>query len=316
LTAIDNIANRKLIRWLVPDPKCGQIKGLLATTYELDPDFLETDFLPSVLGLTSRTAWTTRIAMEKRLSEMETRAVILTEARRYRGRPRSLQLEIVPAVSPRGSSLHAKVTVIVFERAVRLLVGSANLTERGYRKNRESAAVFTATKNDPAHAEIVLSAISSAESALSRWLTPDATKVLRSARDILRPWTKQNSDASVSFVWSDIQHQLWQTFLANWTGADRMLGPLVCCRLFRWNAATLRISSEGLIPIRMLPLNPIEILPPAPMLRTTCSCPPEGAETGPTGSQGRTERGAASVKLVFVWRAGGALANGCTRLEL
>jgi len=47
-------------------------------------------------------------------------------------------------------------------------------------------------------------------------------------------------------------------------------------------------------------------------------------KTGPTGSQGRTERseggrperGAASAKWIFVWRAGGAFANGWKRLVL
>jgi phosphatidylserine/phosphatidylglycerophosphate/cardiolipin synthase-like enzyme len=42
--------------------------------------------------------------------------------------------------------LHAKVTLLHFEHAVRLIVGSANLTKQGYRENREAVAVLTATQ--------------------------------------------------------------------------------------------------------------------------------------------------------------------------
>ncbi len=46
-----DISARKLIDKLVPDPRWGSMRGLLCTTYELGPDFLEMDFLPSVFGL-------------------------------------------------------------------------------------------------------------------------------------------------------------------------------------------------------------------------------------------------------------------------
>ena len=140
-----DISARKLIDKLVPDPRWGSMRGLLSTTYELGPDFLEMDFLPSVFGLGAwdDRSWATRIALEKHLSQLDA-AVILTDARRYRGRPRSLRLEVKPGVTPRGSALHAKITLILYERAVRLIVGSANLTEQGYRRNREAVAILTA----------------------------------------------------------------------------------------------------------------------------------------------------------------------------
>ncbi len=127
-----DVSARKLIDRLVPDPQWGVMRGLLSTTYDLNPDFLEMDFLPSVFGLGAwdDRRWASRIALEKHLFQVDT-AVILADARRYHGRPRSLRLEVLPGVAPRGSSLHAKVTLLLFERAVRLIVGSANLTERG-----------------------------------------------------------------------------------------------------------------------------------------------------------------------------------------
>jgi hypothetical protein len=45
------VSSRKLIDRLVPNPRWGPMQGLFSTTYELSPDFLEMDFLPSVLSI-------------------------------------------------------------------------------------------------------------------------------------------------------------------------------------------------------------------------------------------------------------------------
>ena len=78
---IQDITSRKLIDRLVPELDWGRMIGLLATTYELNPDFLEMDFLPTVFGLGAwdDRSWATRIGLEKRLYELDA-AVILTSA--------------------------------------------------------------------------------------------------------------------------------------------------------------------------------------------------------------------------------------------
>jgi hypothetical protein len=137
---------RRLVDRLVSPPADGSLIAILATTYELQAEFLETDFLPSLLGLGAwdDRNWTSRIAIEKSLADTESAAVFMDTAC-YRGRPRSLRLSIHPVAVGRGRILHAKVTLLVYDRAVRLIVGSANLTEPGYRKNREVAATLRAT---------------------------------------------------------------------------------------------------------------------------------------------------------------------------
>ena len=74
-----DISARKLIDKLVPDRSWGSMRGLLSTTYELGPDFLEMDFLPSVFGLGAwdDRSWASRIALEKHLSQIDA-AVILS----------------------------------------------------------------------------------------------------------------------------------------------------------------------------------------------------------------------------------------------
>jgi hypothetical protein len=212
-----DISSRKLIDRLVPDPHWGAMQGLIATTFDLRPEFLETDFLPSVFGLGAwdDQSWATRIALEKRLFELDA-AVILTEARRYRGRPRSLRLDVRPAVSPRGSVLHAKVTLLLFERAVRLIVGSANLTKQGYRENREVIAVLTATQKTKKEAALITQGLLGMESSLSSWLTPEAHKLIRRSIETVQPWLNGNADSDTTFTWSNGQTRLWREFMGRW----------------------------------------------------------------------------------------------------
>jgi phosphatidylserine/phosphatidylglycerophosphate/cardiolipin synthase-like enzyme len=218
-----DIPARKLIDRLVADDpaRWGAMLSFLATTYELRPDFLEMDFLPSVFGLGAwdDRSWATRIALEKRLFELDA-AVIFMEAGRYRGRPRSLRLDVRPTVSPPGAVLHAKVTLLVFERAVRLIVGSANLTKQGYRENREVIAVLTATTSSKKEAPLINQALVGMETALAAWLTPEAGKLIRRAREILLPWLNGNTDADNSFVWSNRQQPLWRAFIQRWPAGE------------------------------------------------------------------------------------------------
>ena len=68
-----DVSARKIIDRLVPDPQWGAMRGLLSTTYDLGPDFLEMDFLPSVFGLGAwdDRRWASRIALEKHLFQVD-----------------------------------------------------------------------------------------------------------------------------------------------------------------------------------------------------------------------------------------------------
>jgi phosphatidylserine/phosphatidylglycerophosphate/cardiolipin synthase-like enzyme len=212
-----DISSRKLIDRLVPDRIWGPMHGLLATTYELRPDFLEMDFLPSIFGLGAwdDRSWATRIALEKRLFELDA-AVIFTEARRYRGRPRSLRLEVRPVVCPRGSALHAKVTLLLYDRAVRLIVGSANLTEQGYRRNREVVAVLTASQGAKKEASLISQALAGMDLTLAPWFSIDARKIIRRSLETLQPWLGGDPDPDTTFLWTHSQTRLWREFLGRW----------------------------------------------------------------------------------------------------
>jgi hypothetical protein len=197
--------------------------GFLATTFDLQAEFLEMDFLPALfrLGAWDDRSWASRIGLERKLAELEA-AVVLMESRRYNARPRSLRLQLVPAASPHGTSLHAKVALTVYDRAIRLIVGSANLTEPGYRKNREAVAVITVTEKNRAEVPVLRDALGGMESMLSDWLTQDARKVIDRAKAIIGDWHESPPNPDNRFQWSGKTTTLWRAFLSQWPVGEQV----------------------------------------------------------------------------------------------
>ena len=208
---------------MVPDPSLGRLLGIFATTYAMQPEFLETDFLPTLLGLGAwdDRNWSSRIALERHLAQLEA-ASVLVDARPYRGRPRSLQVEVVPVPLIAGRSLHAKVLVGVFEEAVRLAVGSANLTEPGYRRNREIVAVLTASAQRPMDARLIAGAIREMGGILQPWMTPGADALRDRALASLDEWATEDNAADQWVAWGGGARALWQQFLDCWPAADHV----------------------------------------------------------------------------------------------
>lgn len=222
MTSSRDPAARKLIDRLVPDPNDGQLLGLLTTSYELDPEFFETDFLPSALGLGSWSdrQWASRIELERHLAQMSAAAVLL-DARRYRRRPRSFRVETIPVALPRGRALHAKVTLLVHESAVRLLVGSANATEQGYRKNREVAVALHASERSPSHAPLLRAAIATMPTLFGSWWTAGAGRITDDALRLLESWSGNPSADESWFAWSGgRQRPLWMQFVERWPDGE------------------------------------------------------------------------------------------------
>lgn len=209
--------NRKLMDRLTPDPAHGRMLGTLATTYEMQPEFFETDFLPTLLGLGAwdDRNWTSRIALEKHLAELEA-ATVLMDARPYRGRPRSLRVEVQPVPLKLGRILHAKIVLSVFEEAVRLIAGSANLTEPGYRRNREVVAVITASAGRPTEAQLIDDAIEGVEGLLSSWMTSNTSQLCDLAKQQLAKWRPPTRNGDNCFLWGGGAEPLWKQLLERW----------------------------------------------------------------------------------------------------
>ena len=136
--------SRKLLDlWLPPDG-AGRPIACLATTFTFDPDFFEGDCLARFLGLSWKRGEGEDLAFlidqEERLVGVHTTVVV---DRSLNPEGRSLRWDVLP-VGLRGGVQHAKVTLLVWDRLVRVIVSSANLTTNGYRSNAEIATALDA----------------------------------------------------------------------------------------------------------------------------------------------------------------------------
>jgi len=215
--------DRKLMDRLLPDPALGPLLGICGTTYNIDLEFFEKDFLPTLLGLGAwdDRHWSSRIALEKHLAELDA-ATLLMDAGPYQGRPRSLRVEVEPVPLGAGRILHAKVFIAVYEQAIRLVVGSANLTEPGYRRNREAVAVLTASERQPGDAKLIAEGIEGLQDLLGDWLTRGARELLQRALQLLEPWRNAANSQEDWFCWSGGKQPLWRQFLARWPDQEEL----------------------------------------------------------------------------------------------
>jgi hypothetical protein len=134
--------------WSAPAAVPGDDRGpgkpvaCLATTYTFSAELLETDLLPRFLGLEFDPAGRVPsfvVEREEALSQIT--STVLVDQAKVDVRQTTLRWDQVPVRVPRGIQ-HAKVTLLAWERLVRLIVGSANLTVPGYRHNREVAGML------------------------------------------------------------------------------------------------------------------------------------------------------------------------------
>lgn len=127
--------------WQRPDG-AGDPVGIVATTFALDPDFFERNCLARFLGVDSVDEGSgsieeliAQLEFEEKLRAPLVSLLVDRSAQSERG---SLRWDLLPCSVPNGL-LHSKVSVLLWEKATRVIVSSANLTPSGYRFNLELA---------------------------------------------------------------------------------------------------------------------------------------------------------------------------------
>ena len=136
------MSGTKLLDYWSPPDGSGAPRACLATTFTLEADFFTQDCLARFLSLDTVTGEGDAISSiaalldeEDRLSE--TQVTVLVD-RSTPAEKRNLRWDLIPVPVP-GGLLHAKVTVLIWERSARVIIGSANLTSAGYRRQIEAA---------------------------------------------------------------------------------------------------------------------------------------------------------------------------------
>ncbi len=142
---------RRLLELWEP-PQGYRLASAMATTYELQADFLEEDLLPVALDLRLPAARGREFRLELERALQDTEVSVFFHPGRYQaGLRRSPRIDLVPIPEGRYPKLHAKVAMLRFvspaapeptSQVVRLVVGSANLTSPGFRSNIEVGAAI------------------------------------------------------------------------------------------------------------------------------------------------------------------------------
>lgn len=127
--------------WQKPDG-AGDPVAVLATSFTLDPDFFERNCLARFLALESANEESgsaedlvARLELEEGLRAPMVTVLVDRSAHAERS---SLRWDLLHCHVSNGL-LHSKVAILLWERATRVIVGSANLTPAGYRHNIELA---------------------------------------------------------------------------------------------------------------------------------------------------------------------------------
>lgn len=132
----------KLLDAWTPPPAAGDPVGCVATSFTFSPTFFEEECLARFLKLESdptEDGPVYLIEREEKLAQLQC-AIALVDQHHCKG-SRSLRWDLL-AARVRQGVMHAKVSLLQWTDRIRLIVASANLTEDGYRRNREIFGVL------------------------------------------------------------------------------------------------------------------------------------------------------------------------------
>lgn len=180
----------------------GEPAACIASTFEFDAAFFETELLPRFLGLRfDHTENESTFLVEREEKLAQTATAVLVDINKADPGQTTLAWDQVPIAVPGSTSIqHSKIVLLVWERLVRLIVGSANLTRPGCRRNREVfAALDFYDDAESLPRRPVEDAIGLLEQILTWSRVPDATRdrtldTLALVRQKLASWAEVPED--------------------------------------------------------------------------------------------------------------------------
>lgn len=175
----------------------GEPLACIASTFEFDAAFFEAELLPRFLGLQfdhTENELTFLIEREERLALVS--AAVLVDVHKVDPGQTTLRWDQVPIAVPGFQSIqHSKITILAWEKLVRLIIGSANLKRQAYRRNREvfAALDFYDDAESPPR-RLIEDGLALLEGILAWARVPDATRArtretISLVRGNLASWT-------------------------------------------------------------------------------------------------------------------------------
>ena len=132
----------KLLNFWSPPPEAGDPIGCIATTFTFESSFFENECLARFIGMESdpdSDGPVYLIELEEKLAGLKCASIIVDQ--HHCDGKRSLRWDLIP-FRLRQSILHAKISLLCWANAVRIIIASANLTNDGYRRNQEIFGVI------------------------------------------------------------------------------------------------------------------------------------------------------------------------------
>lgn len=166
----DQEAMRKpLDLWQAPEG-AGEPLICLATTFTFDAQFFEVECLGRFLQMDTHPAETEAVGylIEREEKLASVRACVFAD-RRHAQTKESLRWDVLPVVVARAAQ-HAKLSVLCWADRVRVIIGSGNLTEPGYRKNLEVFGCLEASRGEAGQVREILSCVDFLEVVVGRSL--------------------------------------------------------------------------------------------------------------------------------------------------
>lgn len=118
----------------------GDPVAMFATTFAIEPDFFEQSCLARFLEVSSVSEGTGSVddvVANIELHELLQKTIVTVLADRSARAERTSPLWDLLSCHVKGGLLHAKVVILIWENATRVILGSANLTAAGYRRQIE-----------------------------------------------------------------------------------------------------------------------------------------------------------------------------------
>lgn len=126
----------------------GRPLGCVTTSFTFDAELFEEQCLARFLSIQSNPNETAKAYLVEREEKLaQCFACVLVDGA-HAAPDRSLRWHMLPVTLPSGGVLHAKLTLLAWERRIRLLIGSANLSEPAYRRNQEVMAALDFSEDE------------------------------------------------------------------------------------------------------------------------------------------------------------------------
>jgi CRP-like cAMP-binding protein len=202
--ASERAFGKALALWEAPEG-AGEARTCIASTFTFDASFFETECLGRFLAMDAHPAESDAVSyMVEREEKLAAARVAVLADRMHARDKESLRWDVLGVLVPRAKQ-HSKISLLTWANHVRVIVGSGNLTEPGYRKNLEVFGALDLSRKEGGDRETVVRVLNFLGELIDLAVGTDAPTApkqrardaLRSVRALIARWPQIEADNPV-----------------------------------------------------------------------------------------------------------------------